>query len=145
MFDSPQALQSAEASLAETGLTARVTLQAGNFLSDDLGSGYDVALLFNVVHGFSDEQNQALVNRATRALNPGGLLVVVEQLAGRASTPAANATKEILGVSYFHLLGGQLWDYEDVRRWLVTAGCANVRRIDSPRLPGTSLVLGSRS
>jgi SAM-dependent methyltransferase len=145
VFDSPQALQSAEASLAETGLTARVTLQAGNFLSDDLGSGYDVALLFNVVHGFSDEQNQALVNRATRALNPGGLLVVVEQLAGRASTPAANATKEILGVSYFHLLGGQLWDYEDVRRWLVTAGCANVRRIDSPRLPGTSLVLGSRS
>ncbi len=47
-------------------------------------------------------------------------------------------------VSYFHLLGGQLWAYEDVKRWLVTAGCANVRRIDSPRLPGTSIVLGSR-
>jgi hypothetical protein len=72
-------------------------------------------------------------------------LVVVEQLAGRAPTPAANATKAILGVSYFHLLGGQLCAYADVRRWLTSAGCANVRRIDSPRLPGTSIVLGTRT
>lgn len=153
VFDSPRALESAEASLAATGMGARVKLQPGNFLADDLGTGYDVALLFNIVHGFSDEQNQALVNRAARALrspdsasgNPGGLLVVVEQLAGRASTPAANATKAILGVSYFHLLGGQLCAYADVRRWLTAAGCANVRRIDSLRLPGTSIVLGTRT
>jgi hypothetical protein len=32
-----------------------------------------------------------------------------------------------------------------VRRWLTAAGCANVRRIDSPRLPGTSIVLGTRT
>jgi SAM-dependent methyltransferase len=144
VFDSPQALKAAEATLAATGMAGRVALQTGNFLADDLGAGYDVALLFNIVHGFSDEQNQALVNRVVRALNPGGLLVVVEQLAGRTSLATANATKELLSISYFHLLGGHIWDFETVRTWLAAAQCANVRRIDSPLLPGTSIVLGRR-
>ncbi len=144
VFDSPRALEAALASIAETGMAGRVTTQAGNFLTDALGEGYDVALLFNIVHGFSEEQNQALVGKAARALKPGGLLVLVEQLAGRASTPAANATKEILGVSYFHLLGGQLWAYTDVARWMASAGLAGMRCINSPRLPGTSLILRTR-
>ena len=38
VFDSPRALKSAEASLAETGMNGRVTLQPGNFLADDLAA-----------------------------------------------------------------------------------------------------------
>jgi SAM-dependent methyltransferase len=144
IFDSPRALLAAEAGLAEDGLRDRVTLQAGNFLVDELGQGYDAALLLNIVHGFSDEQNQALVGRAAQALAPGGRLVLAEQLAGRASTPAANATKALLGLSYLHLLGGRLWAYADVKRWMGAAGLTGVRRVDSPRLPGTSLVLAER-
>lgn len=145
VFDSPQALKAAEASLTATGMAGRVTLQTGNFLTDELGAGYDVALLFNIVHGFSDEQNRALVNKVVKALNPGGLLVIIEQLAGRAQTPTANAIKELFSVSYFHVLGGHIWDYEAVKGWLVAARCANVRRIDSPLLPGTSIIFGTRS
>ena len=144
VFDSPQALNTGRASIAAAQLTERITTQAGNFLTDSLGEGYDVALLFNINHGFSDEQNQTLIRQAVQAIKPGGVLIIAEQLAGRAPTPAANATNALLGLSYFHLLGGQLCAYEDIHRWLVTAGCPNVRRIDSLRLPGTSLVLGSR-
>ncbi len=144
VFDSPQALKAAEATLAATGTAAHVTLQSGNFLADDLGAGYDVALLFNIVHGFSDEQNRALVTRVGQALNQGGLLVIVEQLAGRSPLPTANATKELLSVSYFHLLGGNIWDYAAVKTWLLAAQCVKVRRIDSPLLPGTSIILGTR-
>ncbi len=143
VFDSPEALKAAEASLTATGMTGRVTLQRGNFLTDELGAGYDVALLFNIVHGFSEEQNQMLVSKAVKSLNPGGLLVVIEQLAGEAPTPTANATKELLSLSYFHLLNGRIWEYETVKGWLVTAGCVNVRRVDSPLLPGTSIILGT--
>ncbi len=144
VFDSPQALKTAEASLAATGMQDRVKLQVGNFLTDDLGAGYDVTLLFNIVHGFSNEQNQALVSKAVQTLNPGGLLVVAEQLGGQALTPVGNATKELLSVCYFHVLSGQIWNYEDVQRWLTTAGCQGVRRADSPLLPGTTLIMGTR-
>lgn len=145
IFDSPRALVSAAASVQATGLGERVTLQPGNFMSDELGVGYDAALLFNIVHGFSSEQNAALVAKAARALAPGGRLVLAEQLAGRAPTPAANATKALLGMSYLHLLGGRLYAYDEVAGWFQAAGLASVRRVDSLRLPGTSLVLGTRA
>ena len=145
IFDSPRALEAAQASLAETGLGARVTLQPGNFLVDDLGRGYDAALLFNILHGFSAEQNAALVAKAAGALAPGGRLIVVEQLAERAPTPAANATKALLGLSYLHLLNGRLYAYEEVAGWMQAAGLSGLRRRDSPRLPGTSLVSGAKA
>ncbi len=98
-----------------------------------------------VVHGFSDEQNRALVKRAARALRPGGLLVLAEQLAGGPPGGAAHAVQQILGLSYYHLRQRQLYDFETVADWMRSAGLASVRRVDSLRLPGTTLVLGSRA
>ena len=83
--------------------------------------------------------------RAARALRPGGRLVLAEQLAGGPPGGAAHAIQQILGLSYFHLLEGQLYPYEAVMSWMTAAGLSSVRRVDSPLLPGTSLVLGSRS
>ena len=144
VLDQPQALITARANITSAGLLDRITLQAGDFLAGDLGDGYDAALLFNVVHGFSDEQNRALVSRASRALRPGGLLVLAEQLAGGPPGGAAHAVQQILGLTYYHLLQGQLYGFETVADWMRAAGLSSVRRVDSLRLPGTTLVLGSR-
>ncbi len=144
VFDSPRALEAARASIAAANVADRIMAQEGNFLTDSLGEGYDVALMFNINHGFSAEQNQALLRNTARALRPGGRLIIAEQLAGRAPLPTANATNAILGLTYFHLLGGRLWAYEDMVSWLTVAGFAGLRRINSSRLPGTSLVIGSR-
>ena len=78
VFDRPQALNTARANIAGAGLQDRIALQAGDFLSEALGEDYDVALLFNIVHGFSDAQNRALVKRGAQALRPGGRLVLAE-------------------------------------------------------------------
>ncbi len=91
VFDAPQALEAARAGIAEAHLAERVTTQAGNFLEDGLGSGYDVALLFNIVHGLTPEQNTALLRRAASALNPRGIVVVAEQVSSRAPGPASGA------------------------------------------------------
>lgn len=145
VLDRPQALNTARANITSAGLLDRITLQAGDFLAGELGDGYDVALLFNIVHGFSDEQNRALVNRASRALRPRGLLVLAEQLAGGPPGGAAHAVRQILGLSYYHLLQGQLYGFETVADWMRSSGLFSVRRVDSLRLPGTTLVLGSRT
>jgi SAM-dependent methyltransferase len=144
IFDSPRALEAAAVNVHEARMEERVRLQPGNFLRDELGGGYDAALLFNIVHGFADEQNEALVRRAAGTLAPGGVLILAEQLAGRAPTPAANAIKALLGLSYRHLLGGGLPSYEAIGRWMGAAGLGEVRRVESVKLPGVSLVIGRK-
>jgi SAM-dependent methyltransferase len=145
VFDSRQALQAAQASIAATNIGDRVAVQEGDFRTDAFPAGYDVALLFNIVHGFSAEQNTALLRKVADALNPGGLVVIAEQLAGKAPGPASKAIAQVLGLSYFHLLGGQIYAFDDIAGWLGVAGFTNPRRINLLKAPGNSLVLATKA
>ena len=83
-----------------------IQVQEGNFFTDDLGSDYDIALLFNLSHGLTQEQNIALLQKSAKALNPGGFSVILEQFYTNLRLPMSRAVNNILGLSYFHLLGG---------------------------------------
>lgn len=91
VFDLPEALKAARENVAAEGLEDRIELREGDFLTEELPTGYDVALLFNIVHGFEAEQNAALLQNVAAALDPGGLVAVVEQVTGRAPGPASRA------------------------------------------------------
>jgi 2-polyprenyl-3-methyl-5-hydroxy-6-metoxy-1,4-benzoquinol methylase len=143
IFDSPQALQAAQQNIDREGAEERIGVQAGNFLTDALGQGYDVVLIFNIVHGFSPEQNTALLRKAAGALNPGGMVIIAEQIAGRASGSAGRAVAQILGMSYFHLLGGRVYAFEEIAAWLAEAGFTYPRRKNLLKAPGNSLVIAT--
>jgi SAM-dependent methyltransferase len=145
VFDSPQALATGRANIDRAGLADRVAVQTGNFFRDDLGSGYDAALLFNIVHGCSPDQNIELFRKAGRALNPGGQLIVLEQLAGKALLPMGNAINGLLGLSYFHLLQGNLYAFDEVARWFREAGFGEPRRINLLKAAGSSLIIGMKT
>jgi SAM-dependent methyltransferase len=145
VFDSPQALATGRVNIDRAGLADRVTVQTGNFFRDELGSGYDAALLFNIIHGNSPDQNIELFRKAARALNPGGQLIVLEQLAGKALLPIGNAVNGLLGLSYFHLLQGSLYSFDEVARWYGKAGFNAVRRINLLKAAGSSLIIGTKA
>lgn len=128
VFDSPQALTVGRESIAAEGMSDRIAAQNGNFLSDDLGAGYDAALLFNIAHGLGPEANLALLRQVRAALNPGGQLIVAEQVAGVSPLPLADTVVQILNASYFHLLGGQVYAFEEISGWLEQAGFGAIRR-----------------
>lgn len=144
VMDSPRALEAAQANITEAGLAERITVYAGNFLADPLPAGQDAVLLFNIVHGFSSEQNQTLLEKASAALNPGGQVVILEQLTGGGVGPASTAINRLLGLNYYHLLGGRIYPYETVVHWMEQAGLGAVRRVDLRKVPGVSLVIGSK-
>jgi hypothetical protein len=144
VFDSPQALATGRANIDRARLADRVTVQTGNFFRDELGSGYDAALLFNIIHGNSPDQNIELFRKAARALNPGGQLIVLEQLAGKAPLPIGSAINGLLGLSYFHLLQGQLYAFDDVACWFREAGFGQPRRISLLKAAGSSLIVGTK-
>jgi cyclopropane fatty-acyl-phospholipid synthase-like methyltransferase len=145
VFDSAEALKPAKINIAEAGLENAIQIKAGDFLEDDLGEAYDVALLFNICHGLSEEQNIALLNKTAKALNPGGMAVILEQLGMNLPMPMSRAANNLLGLSYYHLLGGQVYSYEQAENWFQTAGFGNLKRINLRRVPGNSLIIGTIS
>ena len=144
VIDSPEALKVAEETVAAAKLSDRITLQPGNFVNDALGSAYDLALLFNIVHGFDAAQNQALVHKVAGALAPGGQIAIVEQLADTAPTRTTQAIGQLLGLSYFHLLGGQVYPFAEVTSWLRAAGFGEAQRKNLLKSNSGSLVVAAK-
>ncbi len=150
VFDSPQALVAGRKNIARAGLADRIRTRAGNFLSDRLPQapgdhnrdGYDAALIFNIVHGFSPGDNMDLFRKTHRALKPGGHIVVLEQVDEKTPLPFGNAVVKLLALSYYHTLGGQVYAYGDLVRWLEGAGFSEIQRLDILKVPGTALAVG---
>jgi SAM-dependent methyltransferase len=76
VFDEAGPLEIAREYIAEAGLEDRVETVAGNFLTDDLGQGFDVAYLSNVIHIYDEARVAGLFQRVHRALASGGRILV---------------------------------------------------------------------
>lgn len=75
IFDLPGSGPLALENVARFGLGDRIDFAAGDFDRDDLGSGYDCALLSNILHG-PHHGSEARLQRLHRVLPPGGLLLI---------------------------------------------------------------------
>ncbi len=82
LFDLPSVAQRAGEHLREHGLGARAQVHGGDFRRDDLPGGADLLSLVRVVHDHDDGTVRALLERARRALVPGGTLLIAEPMAG---------------------------------------------------------------
>lgn len=127
IFDSAAALVTGRQTIRAEGMGERVTAQEGNLLTDDLGAGFDVALVFNLVHGFPRDQNIVMLKKVKAALNPGGQVVILDQMVGSAPLPIMEAITRVMGLSFFLLLGGQTYSFDETKDMLTAAGFGRVR------------------
>lgn len=92
LFDLPAVADIARQRFAREGLTPRVDISKGSFLSDELPLGADVMSLVRVIHDHDDDSVITLLKAVHRALPPGGRLIVAEPLSGhRKTAPVADA------------------------------------------------------
>jgi len=145
VFDLPQALEVGRETIAAEGMGDRVSIREGDFWRDGLGAGYDVALLFNIIHAHSPDRNADLLSRVSGAVNPGGLIAVLDQLPGRVSGQAAKALARLQGLNYFNDLDARTYDFDQIAGWMAKAGIGRPRRILLRRMPGFGVVLGIRT
>lgn len=144
VLDLEAPLASARANLDGDPLADRISLQAGDYLVDDLGHGFDVVLVFNVLHGHRAPEAQQVVSRAAEALAPGGLLVVADQFPGLTIGPATRGMTGLLGLMYLVALQGGTHEADDVETWMSHAGLTDPQVRKLRDAPGAALILARR-
>lgn len=144
VFDLPAALERTAANATAAGVADRLSLRAGDLMRDDLGSGFDVALLFQLLHYFDDASLATVLTKVREALAPGGRIVILDQLTTTGPLPASNAFLRTLALQYRVSLGGELRSFNEVRRALQAAGFTDVSHTRLLRSPGNELAMARR-
>ncbi|HET8642277.1 MAG TPA: methyltransferase [Pseudonocardiaceae bacterium] len=138
VLDLQAALVAGREAVTAADLTDRIELRLGDHRRDDLGTGHDVVLLFNVLHGRDASANQQLLVRVADALGEDGAVVVLEHDlqpppgAGR----SAGAFLNTFGFNLFHGEGGQVYRLDELTGLLAAAslGSVTTRRLASSPL-----------
>lgn len=76
LFDLPDVVPMAERRLSDAGLSDKVTLVPGDFYSDDIPTGVDLAWLGAICHQNSRRQNRELFAKIHKALTDDGVIVI---------------------------------------------------------------------
>jgi len=82
LFDLPAVIEGAKTRLARLGLAGRVELSGGNFHQDPLPVGADVITLVRILLDHDDESVLRLLQKVKQALQPGGVVLIVEPFSG---------------------------------------------------------------
>jgi len=121
LFDLPGALEVGKEKLASRGMLDRVRLLPGDFHRNELGSGIDAIWISQVFHSQDEEGCRMLIEKAWRALNPGGQLMVHEFLLDEEKTSPMNAA-----LFAVHMLvmteGGRSYSGSEIAGWMAEQG-----------------------
>jgi (2Fe-2S) ferredoxin/predicted O-methyltransferase YrrM len=139
ILDIPEVVPLTTEYVRQAGVSAQVTLRAGDMLQDDFGSGYDIIMLNAICHMFSEEQNRAIIHRAHQALAPNGRLVVQDFILNPEKTGPQHAALFSLNM-LVSTEAGASYSEPEYTHWMKAAGFTEVCRIN---LPGpSSLIVG---
>lgn len=81
LFDRPEVVELARASLAEREVASRIELRGGDFF-EAVPAGGDLYLLKHILHDWDDEHAAAILHTCHRAGRAGSTLLLVERVLG---------------------------------------------------------------
>jgi hypothetical protein len=142
VLDLPPALEHARALAEREGHADIVEHRAGDLTTDDLGTGWDVVLLSNILHHFTPPDVRRILARAFAALAPEGTVAIWEL-----ERPAPGGKpSEGDGVALFFRLTSTAAAYsgEEYASWLREAGFARTKVVRPTLRPGYVLIHARR-
>ena len=138
VIELPEALAGARSLAVSEGIDDIVEHRAGSLLEGDWGDGYDVVLLFNILHHFLPEQIACILRKAAAALRPKGVVAVWELERPRAGSKVTVGDGAAL---YFALTStGGAYHADEYSSWLRQAGFESIRLARGRLTPGKILV-----
>ena len=128
LFDLPDTLEVAQEVVRKSRLK-NVTFRSGDFHFDDIGSGYDLVLISQVLHSNSTVENIALLGKAHDALAPHGRVAIHEfSLNEDHASPVPGA---LFSVNMLvNTADGRSYTPKEMKSWLRSAGFSRIKKVD---------------
>ncbi|HRZ37703.1 MAG TPA: methyltransferase [Candidatus Paceibacterota bacterium] len=126
LFDLPHVIPMARRRLAAARMDRRVRLVAGDYMTDPLPRGADLAWVSAIVHQNSRAENRTMFAKVFRALEVGGRIAI------RDIVMEPNRTRPIAGALFaINMLvatpGGGTFTFDEIREDLESAGFTRAR------------------
>jgi hypothetical protein len=135
VWDVPETIAIARQVIDRFSMNDRVSAQEGDWNRDEFGTGYDCLFMSNILHGPTSTADVRL-GQATRALEPGGLLIVHDFL-------LYNDKSGPLPAALFNLMIGA-YTVNELIAVVRSAGFAEVSLVAYNAQRGSGLVTGVR-
>lgn len=125
LVDRPNAAPTVRKIADEYGLSDRVTFRPGDFFEIDLGSGFDLAIMSNIVHCFGPERNRTLVGRIREVLGEEGRLAVKDMRYPRDDSNTVGTLRFNLRMALY-TERGRVYRRGTIVDWLMDAGFESI-------------------
>jgi SAM-dependent methyltransferase len=141
VYDLPTTRSFAEKTIASFDLSDRITFREGDFISDDVPAGFDVAWLSHILHGEGPEGCAVILRRAVAALEPGGMFMIQEFILDDAMNgplfPALFSLNMLLGTPQ-----GRSYSQRQLEEMMAAAGIGSIRRLELDLPNGAGVLAG---
>jgi 2-polyprenyl-3-methyl-5-hydroxy-6-metoxy-1,4-benzoquinol methylase len=125
LFDYPEAIKVAKR-LIEKKKVGGVNFMSGDFMVDDIGGGYDLILVSQILHSYSEKNNLLILKKCKKALNRGGRIIIQEFYISE------DRTRPIWGALFsvnmlVNTWAGRSYSSKEIKRWFLEAGFKNIK------------------
>ena len=143
VFDLPAPVEIAREVIAGAGMSDRIGVQAGDYLVDSIGSGYDVVLLSNMLHQEDPEACRDLLRKAYDALVPGGTVIVQAMFLNTGKDGPLWPVLQSLVLLLLYA-GGRTYSIEETRQLMADSGFSDIQVKRMSLLNAEAMVIARR-
>lgn len=125
LFDLPNTIVISK-KLVKEAKVRNIDYIGGDFHSDDIGTGYDLVFISQILHSLSKDESLALLKKSANTLNPRGRIAIQEFLLeeNRASpVPGALFSVNML----VNTTAGRCYTPGEMKTWLAKTGFKNIK------------------
>ncbi len=141
LMDFPATLRISKSIIAEAGLTSHIRLIPGDFMKDELGSGYDMIFISQIFHAYSPEECMAVLRKCRVSLNKGGRVVVQEFYLDESRTGPLQGAVFAINM-LVNTERGRTYTPDEMSGWMKKTG---FRNIEKKLIEETVLIIGGKT
>ncbi|MEW6003257.1 MAG: methyltransferase, partial [Nitrospirota bacterium] len=127
LIDYPETIEIAKRIIGKD-VVEDINFISGDFMTDDIGKGYDLIFISQILHAYSEKDNLRILKRCKEALNDGGRIVVQEFYIDNSRIYPPQAA--LFSVNMLvNTERGRCYSPDEIKGWFLEAGMRNIKKI----------------